>query len=72
MKIDFDALLTWHKNNYNYINILPRMTIFVSPIFKNSESNELIGRYYGLQIGWLVFECSIEIELKKGGSDEND
>ena len=65
MKIDFDAFLTWHKNDYNYINVLPRMTVFVSPIFKDSESNELVGRYYGLQIGWLVFECSFEVERRE-------
>ena len=60
MKIDFDAFLTWRKNDYNYINILPRMTVFVSPIFDNEVKAD--GRLYSLQIGWLCFEVSISIE----------
>ena len=63
MKIDFDAFLTWHKNNYNYINILPRMTVFVSPIY-NGSINEPDGRMYSLQIGWLCFEVSISVERR--------
>jgi hypothetical protein len=64
MKIDFDAFLTWHKNDYNYINILPRMTVFVSPIFDNEVKDEPDGRIYGLQIGWLCFEVSISVERR--------
>ena len=62
MKIDFDAFLTWRKNDYNYINILPRMTVFVSPIFDNEVKDKPDGRLYSLQIGWLCFEVSISIE----------
>ena len=61
MKTDFKAFLTWHKDGYNYINILPRMTMFVSPIF-NNEVGKLDGRSYSLQIGWLCFEISIDVE----------
>ena len=64
MKIDFDAFLTWHKNDYNYINILPRMTVFVSPIFDNEVKDESDGRIYSLQIGWLCFEVSISVERR--------
>lgn len=64
MKIDFDAFLTWHKNDYNYINILPRMTVFVSPIFDNEVKDEQDGRLYSLQIGWLCFEVSISVERR--------
>ena len=61
MKVDFDAFLTWHKNDYNYINILPRMTVFSSPIF-DGRLDKPDGRLYSLQIGWLCFEVSISIE----------
>ena len=64
MKIDFDAFLTWHKNDYNYINILPRMTVFVSPIFDNEVKDEPDGPIYSLQIGWLCFEVSISVERR--------
>lgn len=68
MKVD--AFLTWHKGDYNYFNILPRVTVFVSPRYKHvdgSDEDELVGKSYSLQIGWLVFECSIDFGEKKGG-----
>ena len=65
MKIDFDAFLTWHKNDYNYINILPRMTVFVSPIFDNEVKDKPDGRLYSLHIGWLCFEVSISVERRE-------
>lgn len=63
MNIDFDAFLTWHKNDYNYINILPRVTVFVSPHF-DTRTDKPDAIIYSLQIGWLCFEVSISTERR--------
>ena len=61
---DFVANRTWRKGDYNFIHILPRLTYYVSPIVEN-ENCDYKGKYYCITIGWLIWEASVEMEVRK-------
>lgn len=64
VKFDFDAYLTFNSwKEYNYYNIIPRITLFTAPRFRSNWDDTLIGKHFDLTIGWLVFEVSIGMEL---------
>lgn len=63
IKFDFHPCLTFHGwKDYNYYNIIPRITLFTAPRYRSNWDETLIGKHFDLTIGWLVFEVSIGME----------
>lgn len=63
IKFDFHPYLTFHGwKDYNYYNIIPRVTLFTAPRYRSNWDETLIGKHFDLTIGWLVFEVSVGME----------
>lgn len=63
IKFDFSPYLTFHSwKDYNYYNIIPRITLFTAPRWRSNWDETMIGKHFDLTIGWLVFEISIGME----------